>query len=92
MTQQTTILSGIGYNVTIADSQVIFDEAICIHGHHTQFAFERPHDINESPGIWWLVHLDTSSQRIPSSHIVAAHNWCCEMFGKSFEPYKGALA
>jgi len=92
MTRLTALLVATEYNVTIIDDQVIFNEAICVYGSHTQFAFERPHEINDSPGIWWLVHLDTSSQRIPSSHIVAAHNWCCEVFGKSFEPYKGALA
>lgn len=90
-THQAAILGGIGYKVTVIDNQVIFEEEICIHGHHAVFAFERPHEINKSPGIWWLVHLDTSSDRIPVSHIVAAQAWCNEMFGKSFEPYKGAL-
>lgn len=90
--RQLVVLSGIGYNVTVADSQVIFEEAITVWAHKTTFAFERPHEINHSPGIWYLVHLDTTSDRIPVSHLVVAHAWCCETLGKSFEPYKGALA
>lgn len=86
------VLSCIGYNVTVADRQVIFTEAISISGCHTQFAFERPVEINNSPGIWYLTHLDSSSQRVCASHIVEAHRWCCENFGGSFEPYKGELS
>lgn len=89
---QTAILSGIGYNVTVIDRQVIFEEAIPIWGAYTRFAFERPIGINDSPGIWYLVHLESSSQSIPASHIAKALEWCSEMFGKSFEAYKGALA
>lgn len=90
--QQFVVLSGIGYNVTVADRQVIFEEAFCIHGFHTRFAFERPQDINNTPGIWYLVHLDTTSERIPAQHLTQAHKWCEENLGRSFEPYKGALA
>lgn len=85
------ILGCIGYRVTVADRQVIFEEEIPIHGCHTRFAFERPRDINETPGIWYLVHLDTSSERIPASHLAQALDWCGDQFGKNFEPYKGGL-
>lgn len=90
--RQTAILSGVGYNVTVIDNQVIFEESHPFWGRSRIFAFERPHEINKSPGIWYLVHLDVSTDKMPVSHIVAAHAWCCEMFGKSFEAYRGALA
>jgi len=85
------VLAGIGYNVTVVDCQVIFEEATPIWSCHTHFAFERPREINDSPGIWYFVHLDSSSQRVPASHLVAAHEWCCANLGKSFEPYRGGL-
>lgn len=85
----SVILGGILYNVTFADGQVIFDQAITISGHYTQFAFEKPNDINNTAGIWWLVHLEKSSDRIPASHIAEAYQWCCNNYGKSFEPMKG---
>lgn len=89
--QQFITLGCIGYIVTVEDRQVIFEERASVFGCHAQFAFERPLEINDTPGIWYLVHLDTSSDRIPASHIVQAHEWCKEQFGASFEPYKGAL-
>ena len=85
------ILSGIGYNVTVADRQVIFEEAMPVYGSHTLFAFERPNDIENSPGIWWLTSLDTNRGRIPACHLAKALEWCEQEFGKSFEPYKGEL-
>ena len=92
MTEHFAILSGIGYKVIVADRQVIFEESPTVCGCFSKFAFERPYDINDSPGIWYLVYLETSSDRIPVSHIAAALVWCGEMFGKSFESYRGALA
>lgn len=80
------VLSGIGYNVTVADRQVIFENSE-VWGCHTQFAFERPPDLNNTPGIWYFVSLDSSSNRVPASHLVKAHEWCCETFGASFTPY-----
>lgn len=91
MTKHFVVLASIGYDVTVADNQVIFEQSPAVWSTHTVFAFERPTEINNSPGIWYLVHLDSSSQMVPASHIVAAHAWCCEQFGKSFEPYRGAL-
>ena len=88
----TVVLSCIEYQVTVADGQVIFDESRNLPGSFTRFALERPKDINDSPGIWYLVHLETSSGKIPASHIVEAVEWCSETFGRCFEPYKGALA
>jgi len=91
MTKETVILCGTGYSVTVQDNQVIFEEAICVWGSSSCFCLERPIDINNSPGIWWLTHLEESSGRIPASNIVQAVKWCEDNFGKSFEPYKGAL-
>lgn len=91
MSQRQTILSGIGYRVDVIDNQVIFTEELCIHGRHCRFAFERPPDINNSPGIWWLVHLDSSSDRIPVSHISKALEYCERQFGASFQPYQDGM-
>jgi hypothetical protein len=85
MTQHVT-LGAIGYNVTEADSQFIFEEAGPIFGCHTCFAFEKPNDLNDTPGIWWLTHLDASSERVPASHLKAAIQWLETHYGKSFEP------
>lgn len=87
-----TILSGIGYNVYVQDNQVIFNESGPMFGFHRLFAFERPKEINNTPGIWYFVHLDCSSGDIPVSHIVEASKYVNEEFGKSFEPYRGALS
>lgn len=89
--QQFITLGCIGYIVTVEDGQVIFEERGGVFGCHAQFAFERPKEINDTPGIWYFVHLDTSSGRIPASHISHALQWCKEQFGDSFQPYKGAL-
>ena len=92
MSAHFAVLAAIGYNVTIADRQVIFEGSSPIHSTHARFAFERPRGINDSPGIWYLTHLDTSSERIPMSHLIAAHEWCVKNLGASFEPYRGELA
>ena len=81
----TVILCGIGYRWTFIDGQVIFDETHCMWGHSTSFAFEKPRDINNTPGIWWLAHLESTSERIPAGHIAAAYEFCCETWGKNFE-------
>jgi len=91
MSQRHVILSGIGYRVEVADNQVLFTEEICISGCHCRFALERPPEINNSPGIWWLVHLDSTSGRIPASHIAKALEYCEREFGASFKPYSGGL-
>lgn len=91
MTPRQAILCGILYRVEVADNQVIFTEEICIHGRHCVFALERPPDLNQSPGIWWLTHLDSTSSRIPASHISKALEYCEREFGASFEPYRGGL-
>jgi hypothetical protein len=85
------ILGAIGYRVTVADSQVIFDQEGGIYGTHTQFAFERPKDINDSPGIWYFVWIDSSSNRVPARHLTDAVAFLERNFGHSFQPYKGAL-
>lgn len=92
MEPKYVVLSGIGYNVSVVDRQVIFEEANCIYGFMTRFAFERPVDINDTGGIWYLVHLESTTERVPASHIIAALDYCKKEFGASFEPYKGALS
>jgi len=92
MSAQYVVLSGIGYNVSVIDRQVIFDSANDIYGFKTRFAFERPVDINESGGIWYLCSLESTTGRVPASHLVAALDYCKKEFGASFEAYKGALA
>lgn len=85
------ILSGIGYNVTVLDNQVIFEESHPMWGCFRTFALERPTEINNSPGIWYLTHMESTWGKTPASHISEALRYCQETFGKSFEPYKGDL-
>lgn len=89
--ERRAVLACIMYRVSVVDRQVIFEQEIPVHGCYTRFAFERPRDINETPGIWYMVHHDASSGAVPASHLVQAIAWCEEHFGKSFEPYKGGL-
>jgi hypothetical protein len=91
ISKQLVVLSGIGYDVTVQDGQVIFENQFTLGGPVTCFALERLKEINDSPGIWYLTHLEKSYGRIPASHLVCAVKWCEENFGKSFEPYKGEL-
>lgn len=91
MSGNYTVLSGIGYTVSVVDRQVIFESAHNIWGHHTKFAFERPIDLNNTGGIWYFVHMDSSTDRVVASHIVEALAYCEREFGASFEPYRGAL-
>ncbi len=87
------VLSGIGYFVEVQDLQVIFTESRPVANVTvTQFAFERPRDINDSNGIWYLCWLETSKRGVVASHIEQALSYCRENFGASFENYKGALA
>lgn len=85
------VFSSIGYKWSVQDGQVIFEEAIPMAGDFTVFAFERISDFNGSPGIWYLVYLESSSQRVPASHISQALEWCKQRFGANFEPLKGEL-
>lgn len=79
------ILSCIAYTVTNQDGQVIFEEYGGVYGHSSSFAFEKPRDINNTPGTWWVVHMEDTCGRIPASHIVAAYEYCCDVYGKNFE-------
>lgn len=83
------VLGAIGYDVTIQDGQVVFDEAGGFYGTHTQFAFERPVDIGNSPGIWYFVWMDSSSERVPACHIHMAIDWLEENVAASFKPWIG---
>lgn len=85
-------LGGIGYQWSVQDRQVIFEERIPLFGCFTTFAFERNNDLNGTGGIWYLVHLESSSERVPANHISKALEWCKERFGDCFEPLKGELA
>ena len=81
-----------GYFVEVQDLQVIFTESRPVaEVPITQFAFERPRDINDSNGIWYLCWLETSKRGVVASHIEAALNYCRENFGANFENYKGEL-
>ena len=82
-----TTLTCIGYNVTVADNQVIFTQNADSQG----FTLERPRCINNSNGIWWLSDAQFDGRKIPVSHVVEAAKWCEAMFGKNFEPYKREL-
>lgn len=81
---ELVVLGGIGYRATEQDGQVIFECHGGVWGTHCRFAMEKPREINDTPGIWYLVELDASSGRVPVSHIIKAHEWCCDKFGKSF--------
>lgn len=78
------ILSGVGYEVTVGDQQVVFRNN---EFSFTEMAFEKPVDTAGSrptPGIWYLTSL-TMDNRIPACHIAKAHEWCEEHYGESFE-------
>ena len=79
------VIGSIGYRVSHQDGQIIFQEATPIHGCHTLFAFEKVKEINNTTGIWYLVHLDSSSERVPAKHIYGAIEYCNDTYGKSFE-------
>ena len=86
-------LSCCGYFVEVQDNQVIFTESRPVSGLTvTQFAFERPRDINDSNGIWYLCWLETRGRGVVASHIEEALQYCRENFGNCFEDYKGELA
>ena len=86
------VLAAIGYDVTVIDNQVIFQESCPLFGHFRMFTMERPMEINNSPGIWYMTSLDsTYGQKIPLSHLKEAIAWCENRFGKSFEPLRGEL-
>lgn len=87
--KKLAVLGAIGYDVTIQDGQVVFDESGGIYGTHTQFAFERPAGFNDSPGIWYLVWIDSSSERVSACHIRMAIDWLEENVGASFKPWTG---
>lgn len=80
------VLAATGYFVRYQDGQVIFEEEGPVYSTHTQFAFEKTIEINNTPGIWYFVHLDSSSGRVPASHLVAAMDYCNDFYGKNFEP------
>lgn len=82
---ESVLLSCIRHNVTIQDGQIIFEAASGCWSTHTRFAFEKPREINNTPGIWYFVELDSSSGTVPASHIVQAYEWCVKHFGPSFE-------
>lgn len=79
------VLGAIGYKVTHQDGQIIFEEAAPFHWAHKVFAFEKIKGINNTAGIWYLVHMDSSSERIPAHHIYGAIEYCEDVYGKSFE-------
>ncbi len=84
-------LSCCEYRVSVVDRQVIFTECVSVWSYQTSFTLERPVEINNTGGIWYLVEASLGASPIPISHIVEAVKWCEEHFGKSFEPYKGEL-
>lgn len=86
-------LSCWGYFVDVQDLQVIFTESRPVSGCKvTQFSFDRPRDINNSNGIWYLKSLEAPDKGIPASHIEEALNYCRKQFGASFADYTGELA
>lgn len=86
-------LGACGYYIEVQDLQVIFTEASPVaFCPVTQFALQRPKDINNSNGIWYLCQIETSDRGIPVSHIEDAINYCRENFGANFSDYKGELA
>lgn len=85
-------LGCIGYFVKVQDRQVIFTESRPVANTPvTQFAFERPRDIYNSNGIWFLCRLESGNRGIVASHLEGALKYCRENYGDSFEDYKGAL-
>lgn len=79
------VLGACGYNVTAQDGQIIFEEASPIWSTMTRFAFEKTLEINDTPGVWYFVDLDSSSHKVLASHLVAAHAYCIKHYGKCFE-------
>lgn len=82
------ILSGIRYKVKLIDNQVVFTNCDLFF---TELVFERPVNINNTPGIWYMTGWESDNQHIPLSHIVSAQKFLNENFGESFKPYKGGL-
>jgi hypothetical protein len=85
------VLDCIGYFVDVEDRQVIFTLSRPIAFTHNQFTFERPIDINNRGGIWYLSSIESSGRGIVASTIAKALKYCEETFGKDFEDYKGEL-
>lgn len=79
------VIGAIGYKVTHQDGQIIFEVATPIYGCHTIFAFEKTKGINNTAGIWYLVHMDSSSERVPAHHIYGAIEYCEDVYGRCFE-------
>jgi hypothetical protein len=86
-------LGGIGYFMEVKDGQVVFTESRPIAGLPvTEFAYERPRDINETPGIWHLTWLEMGTRGCVASHLEQALQYCRAKFGGDFADYKGSLA
>lgn len=77
------VLCGIGYNVTIHEGMVIFEESHCMFGCHTRLAFQRVEE-KDGSGMWRLTTSSTWDS-IAVAHIVAAYDILKEVFGDSFE-------
>lgn len=83
--EHSVVLGGIGYNVSVQDGQVIFEQTGGIWGVVTRFAFEKKRDINNTPGIWYMVEFSNTYGRISADDIKLGFEWCCENFGGNFE-------
>lgn len=94
MQTQEIVLAGSGFNVTVADQQVIFESTRNVWSTYTKFALERPpvtSNDHRTGGTWHLVHLDATSLCVGLSVLMAAYRWASDEFGGDFEPYKGGL-
>lgn len=80
-----TVLSGIGYNVSVHEGLVVFEESKCMFGHHQRLAFHRTDD--KGGGCWYL-QTDSTYGRTSVSHILRAYELVCEVYGKNFEEKK----
>lgn len=78
-----TTLCGIGYNITVHEGMVIFEESHCMFGCHRRMSFHRVEE-KDGSGMW---HIETDStwKSTPVSHIVAAYDMLKEVYGGSFE-------
>lgn len=78
------VLCGIGYNTSVHEGLVVFEQSHCMYDHHTRMVFER---VIEPGGCWYLSYSSTYDS-LMVSHIVAAYELLCDIYGKNFEEKK----